>query len=229
MKKIFLVLLTLLLTGCSANVDVNIHKDYSVTEKISIFENKENIDVENSSYEQYVSDFKEFVIQNYNLYGYKYNSTFTDNTISGTAIKKYDDICDYFKNSPSITNFFSNVSCVHKSGYYNIIASSNYFKCDNNCIENPDIDNISLNLTLSQKVIEGKGDEKNGNKDTWRFSNDSDNKFNLKIRENIINKAVNNTSDTTIKMLLVILLIIIVISIFSYVFYKKYKKNRIEY
>ena len=138
MKKIFLVLLTLLLTGCSANVDVNIHKDYSVTEKISIFENKENIDVENSSYEQYVSDFKEFVIQS-------------------------------------------------------------------------------------------NADAKNGNKYTWRFSNDSDNKFNLKIRENIINKAVNNTSDTTIKMLLVILLIIIVISIFSYVFYKKYKKNRIEY
>ena len=38
-------LITLLLTACSANVDVNIHKDYSVTEKISIFENKENIDV----------------------------------------------------------------------------------------------------------------------------------------------------------------------------------------
>lgn len=229
MKKIFLVLLMLLLTGCSANVDVNIHKDYSVTEKISILDNKENIDVENSSYEQYASDFKEFVTQNYNLYGYKYYNAFSDNVISGTATKNYNNICDYFKNSPSITNFFDDVSCVHKSGYYNIIASSNYFKCDNNCVEKPDIDNISLSLTILPKVIESNASEENGNKYVWRFSNNTNNKFNLKLKENVINKAVKSTSNATIKMLLIIFLIVIAIFVFSYILYKKYKNNRIEY
>lgn len=226
MKKIFLVLLTLLLAGCSANVDVNIHKDYSVTEKISIFENKKNIDVESSSYEQYVNDFKEFAIQNYNLSGYKYNSTFTGNTISGTTVKKYDNICDYFKNSASITNFFNDVSCIHKSGYYNIVASSDYYKCDNDCVEKPEIDNVSLNLMISPKVIESNAKEKNGNRYVWKFSNNTNNKFNLKIKAKTISKTANNTSTM---VLLVVFLIIIILLIFSYILYRKYKKNRIEY
>lgn len=229
MKKIFLVLLVLLLTGCSVKADTNIHKDYSVTEKISIFENKENIDVENSSYEQYIVDLKGFAIQNYNLSGYKYNNTFTDNTISVTAVKKYDNICDYFKNSPSITNFFNNVNCIHKLGYYSIVASSDYYKCDNDCIEKPDVDNVSLNLIISPKVIESNAKEKYGNRYVWKFSNDTDNKFNLKIKENIVSKANNNASDTFIEILLIIFLIIIIVFAFTYILYRKYKKNIIEY
>lgn len=232
MKKVILpILILLLLCGCSLTVDVDISKDYSVKENITISDYIDNIDITNSSYEDYINDFKEFSIENYDLKNYTYDSLVKEDIVGGSAFKEYNKICNYSKNSSFAHGFFNTFNCTEKSDYYYIEATTNYFKCGDDCDERADIDYLTINFTIMPKVIESNANRIEGNKYTWVFSETSDNVLKLKIKKSKINNIINKTSieKASVNMIFVIIVIILIIVVISLLFYNKYKKNKLDY
>ncbi|HIU39732.1 MAG TPA: hypothetical protein IAB68_00310 [Candidatus Aphodocola excrementigallinarum] len=232
MKKIILSLLVLiLLCGCETTAEISISNNYSVEELINFSENKNNIDLDGSSYQEYIDDFKDFIYGNYNPEKYEYSSLIEDKAINGTAQKSYENVCEFVNNSDFVTAFFDDVNCKQENDYYLIEATTNYFNCDEDCDETPDISNLKINFKINPKVIESNASEVNGNIYSWNYDSNSNNKFILKIKYNKLEKAVSSspTAKTTINIFLIIIVVIVVIGVISFVLYKKYKKNRLDY
>ena len=124
MKKIrniiLLLIVVVLLCGCSVKEQITINNDGTVVEKIYVSEDN-NILIEE---EGTVTEIVEEIVRPYNeeiLYNdYKY-TIFSNIDSSGVEItKKYKNICNFFNDSLALGKVYNTVNCIENDDYYEI-------------------------------------------------------------------------------------------------------------
>ncbi len=168
MKKItILLLLVILLTGCSAEVNIIIN-DTGINETVTIN------DTSTSSYYNYVPVFYEDIfsdiepdVKNEGVSYYNKNVT---QDVSGYKINySYKYTVDEYKRARSVKTSFQSFNIRESKVDEEIVISTStggikYFDKYTN------LDSVKINITPSYKVLENNADYVNGNVYTWVFT-----------------------------------------------------------
>lgn len=227
MKKILFVALVCLvvLSGCTANVNVNISKNGSVKETVIIDEDSSNLEDFNKEdvINSYLSIYDEM------LDGYTYKDISTDNKVRFKLEKSYDNVCKYFEESVFASNNTTNLSCKFKNNSYKIKAKVNNFTCDENCFEGSLVDGVEFDIKYDGKILNSNFDNMTDNEYKWSFSGEHNKNIKLTINGGI-RFLINNILHNNLSIIfLIVFSVIIALIIIGIILYKKYMKNRIRY
>lgn len=227
MKKKILVILLIcfLFTGCTANVNINIDKNNSVTEEVLLSQNI--AELEGYGVSRYVDDEYEIRLGSNNLPNYKVVILDDNENIMRKYSNSYNNICILFKESV-FKDYFDDITCTESNDTYEVVASSKYLSSGEN-----ELQSLSLNITLPDKAVSSNANEVNENTYTWKFDDGKESKLELKIKK-YSNKTIDkqkgdkNSKDTKLSIAIIILLIL-VIAFICKTLYDKYKSNKMEY
>lgn len=173
MKKIILILSIFLITGCTANYQLNITED-KIEEKLSITTPKDILEPE---------ILKEQVLNSKTIYPDQNKIYYTDIKADDTnyyVTFKHDHDINDFTNSKFISYCYNNNELIQDETAITLSTSGHF-----NCINMEDemyMDNVKINITTDLKVLENNADEVNGNTYTWNIN-----------EENYTNKPINIT------------------------------------
>ena len=176
-KRLFLlILLSFLLCGCTANVNITIN-DNIVSERVSIVEapyGDASISDIASQYRKYVPAFKDTIIvdtmPDAKEDGVKYyRQSGTEVNGSYNAYYQYDYNFREFKNSTSINSAFKS-STVQYDSYEKTILFSTESSGMVLFDSYPQLDEVKINITTNYKVLENNADYNSGNVYTWVFN-----------------------------------------------------------
>lgn len=226
-KNIALLIMLLVLTGCSANLNINI-SDSSISEELYIKELKNLYD--GISYEDYINEIiSENVGENI-----KYDiSNVNDSEYFGVKMeKKYnDDICASILSS-TLKIVSNNIRCEKDNNKYRITGKVSYFVCDEDCFMAPEVSSGTLNITLPVKAISSNANSIEENTYTWNLgkSEKNDIKLEFKMPNKKDNRTTRQSSSKEKKLSILIIIIIIgTIGIISIDLYGKYKSKKLKY
>lgn len=223
MKKIILILLVLtILCGCTAQVNVDVLDNGTVSEKLIISQNKSNFS-DNINIDEVVNNYLE--IYKDMLTGYKYEDISNDKDIKFKIEKKYSNICAYFKESVFVEKNTKGLNCDVVNNTYEINAWINTFDCDDGCLESPLVEEVIFNITSSAKIDNNNATNVLNNKYIWIFNDMSPNNINFVIAK------TNNALEKKPYSGTIILFFVItcIFSIIFFILYGKYKKNQIKF
>ncbi len=228
MKKVFLLLVCLLLTGCSASIISTVNSDGSVLETVEISEYVSNVYLDDQSPSEYVSNLLSLYKDTLDEEGYSYTYSTTDSLVTITLTKEFSNICTYFNNSLFIRTSSSDISCTNNDGKYEIEGNVSYFICGDDCMEPPSIDSATLTVNFQKTPLSSNATYINDNSYTWNFDSNSDTKIEIVAEETVtLSDIVNNNS--TLVLIIAGLVIVFVLVLIGFILYKKYKNNRINY
>ena len=227
MKKKILVILLIcfLFTGCTANVNINVDKNNSVTEEVLLSQNI--AELEGYGVSRYVDDEYEIRLGSNNLPNYKVVILDDNENIMRKYSNSYNNICILFKESV-FKDYFDDITCTESNDTYEVVASSKYLSSGEN-----ELQSLRLNITLPDKAVSSNANEVNENTYTWKFDDGKESKLELKIKK-YSNKTIDkqkgdkNSKDTKLSIAIIILLIL-VIAFICKILYDKYKSNKMEY
>lgn len=205
MKKIILILITLLLTGCAAKYEINIDQDkiydnIEIYEDSTIFNNK--TDKENKELNELILDWERgydfykkelFTTDKITGYRYQYDFSFDEYTAMSQLRKCYDDF--ELTNQNNIT-----------------LKTSKEFLCGDYY---PNANEITISITSKYTIIESNADVRSNNIHTWKINkNNYKNKpITITINKNNTYKEDNKKSLLNTKQIIIILLFIALIII----------------
>lgn len=214
-KKIIILLLPLLLTGCTINYDLTINKN-SISERVTGSVEKEEYEIKDTD-----TSLNTFYV----LINEDVNPVITEDDLYKKSITNTGAGIDYeytynYKNnydkSRIINSCFENHLVSETDEYYKIELTGDFY-----CLYS---DKIDINVTSNYEVIENNANEVNGNKYKWTISS-SDN-VNILLT---VSKKVEYTEPVKAKTFstfqLIGLIIFIILTIITYFLYKK-KNNR---
>lgn len=216
MKKIIMLLVVIMLTGCTVNYNVTIDKD-NITENVKISVPMNEVD-ENTFSEQ-VSGFNSSYNIKTNVEDDNYianlnrNFDFTNYNNSTFMNKCYDEV--------NITNTDSDIT----------IKTSNTFHCIK-MEDDFETQKVTVNIKTKLKVKDNNADEINGNTYTWIIdeNNYADKQIYMQINKSLINVSdtVKKNTLSSLELIAVILIFVIPIIILAVVIWFKAKgKNEI--
>lgn len=205
MKKKILFLLILLITGCSANYNLNIEND-NFEESIDVIvpSNDKALISHLNSFEQYINE----------------------NVIYDKKIKEGDISTNFNYSHTYSFNDFQNREnpCFLSSNLYQDNGIYTIFSNDFVCFESFDMkaDSYKINISTNYNVINNNADKVNGNTYTWNFK-----KNNYKNKSIIFQYSKTKKEVDDLKIVKTVL-ISISISLFlflSIIIFKKYKQK----
>lgn len=211
MKKVILIISLLLLTGCTANYEVNI-KNNKITEKLTLIENNGlNFDKKLESGST-LRELFDSIVNSKDQYAepvYKVNSINTNDTLG----IEYNSIKDKkIENLSALNTCYKNPKVEVTNGVVTI-ETGNDFECYDYYEL---LDSVKVVINTNHKVISNNADEKKGNSYIWNITKDGNK--NIKFS---YNEKINDNSKTI--LIIVIILLVAVISVI--LFLKKSKKN----
>ena len=219
MKKILIVLLAFLLTGCQVNYNLNF-KDEELNEKVSILLK------DNSYTEQNISILKKN--KSYAIYdqiGHEpYNITFQDNSKTFIANYEYTYKLVDFNRSTLINQCYEAAAFV-KDGNNYLLTTSNEFRCLT--YEYFDVNEVNITITTNHKVISSNADKVKNGKYIWNINKDNITNKPIKI---VFGKAKKNIFElfSELNFLIIFLISIAIVGGISYIIIsRKNKKNNI--
>lgn len=233
MKKfIFVIFAFIILSGCSANVNLNIDDKNNVTENIYLYEPNEVASENEMTKDEFIDSTYDFY-RSEKISSYKSSRKYNDSDFGMEFSKTSNGVCNAFKTS-AFSDFFDKFECNEDSDYYEIKAESNYMKCPSDSSECFFTDEVILEITLPENAISSNADIIENNKYTWKYLKDNDANFNLKIKKyNVDNteykKKENNKNNSKGNLVIIIVIITLVLVIISFMLYKKIRKNKLEY
>lgn len=208
-KKIFLIITCLLLTGCTANYNLEI-TDNNFHETISGNILNDEIELDNSKTDighyEYLLNAEQPIFQNNDTIFY--NKTINKKENSTDFEYSYTFNETNFNNSRTLNTCFDNYSFESKDNKYNIYLSGNF-----HCAYT---DKININLTTDYTVTAHNADKKSKNTYTWTINKNEIEDLNLYITiDKEKTKASNILNWSTFKTIgLITLLILSGIAIF---------------
>ncbi len=224
-KTLIILLICFLFTGCTANVNINVDKNNSVTEEVLLSQNI--AELEGYGVSKYVNDEYEIQLGSNNLPNYKVDILDDNENIMRKYSNSYNNICILFKESV-FKDYFDDITCTESNNTYEVVASSKYLSSGEN-----ELQSLSLNITLPDKAVSSNANEVNENTYTWKFDDGKESKLELKIKK-YSNKTIDkqkgdkNSKDTKLSIAIIVLLIL-VIAFICKILYDKYKSNKMEY
>jgi len=237
-KYLILIISILILTGCSATVNINVDDYYDTTEETIIsFNNSQAVNYD--GVEDYVNTYLDFYKSAIELRNYKYSLNEGKNNSSVIFTKEKEDICAYVNNNMFSVYLYNVLRCTEDNDYY-VIRSEGV-----NSVSQPlnkkkfNIENLTINVTLPIRAYENNADFIDNNMYTWKYDlNTNENKsIYLKISKKELseNKHRVETKDkifngAKITLILIVILLIVVGSTFVGIkLYRRYKQNKLEY
>lgn len=205
MKKIFLILLFFLLTGCSASYNLSIDEEIT-NENVSIMIPKEVIDKEtiqnqfstNTPVYNNKSDYyKEAITEDNNNYYINYSYNHKTDQFKDS---KFINLC-YDDNEIEVDN--SKIS----------FSTGKKFKCIN-MDDGVHIDNIEINITTKLKVRKNNADKVKDNTYTWIINEDNyQNKpINLEIKKpTTVRETIEGTTNGVLTIIIIIIFIVAIV------------------
>ena len=198
MKKIFVLFISLLLVGCSADYTLTIDED-KFTEKIKFYslDNDSNIN-RDWHISSFYADDSDSDLENDNdscsSNCYKYTK---DND---TITFSYDFNSNNISKSAAINNCFNSFRIINRDNDV-MISTSNGVKCFNN-----NFDSLTINIVFndSRNIKYSNADRVVGNKYIWNINNDNYNtkSINMTIEGNIDNgEGVSNLHSSILGLL----------------------------
>lgn len=226
-KLIISILFVIILSGCSANVNISVDKNNKAHENIKISENKSML--VSGSADNYID--KEIDYENIDISSYEKN-VFNDDDFFGINLtKESDSICNII-NRNDISKYFKEISCDEKSNYYEINGVTTFTYCPSDAMYCSRLKNINITIELPEKAIYNNASSIDGKKYTWNFDRDTkEGNISLRLKKyNITTKANNEKTsrDNKFSILIIVGLALVVIFI-GISLYEKYKKNKLEY
>lgn len=219
-KVLMLLLLTVLVSGCTANYDVKINLDGSVKENVELLEVKERIlpDFTNKKFKDYVKEYINLNELNQTVKDYE---LLNNSETAGIFVKReYNDIYQYVNTSPAIPFVFKKVKIRTKDEM--IILKSVETGYDLVYEENDGVlnyTNSTITLSLPYEVISSNADhiDEETNMYTWDFDQDFDG---IEIKYNPNKKYTNDllkllkyaTSGTYLIIALIVIVALIVLA-----------------
>lgn len=243
MKKIkvtlLLLLLLVLLSGCTVESNVIMDEYGNVSEKVSFNESILNLgDNEEDAKRTLDSTISKYKAA-FKARGYSYKVS-TDSSI-GTAVitNEYDNIYDYFESTIFSQYVYKQMKWEDVDGYYEINNVTEHIPYCEDCSDWPALPMIKVSITLPIAASEHNADEVNGNTYVWIYDDNTPatKNFHLKIDKSLLkeneirvqnSKKTKNTLSIIFKVLIVIVIVAVgVIFILSLI--RKYRENKIEY
>lgn len=211
LKKVLLLLLIFLLTGCSATYNVTLKANSSV---------QENAEIKiNDTEDNYSRILK--LIENYNISTKNYKISRDSENIVITYNKKYNNIENYVLNSFLYKQVFNDIQ-VNKTVSNTTLETDANFNNNNISINKDNIINVEsmkINLISDLPILKENADLKDGNKYTWIYNGNQ--------RTKKISVTYSNTpSIMTYKSITISILIIICSLLIGTIIYRRVKQKQ---
>ena len=215
---LLLIAIIFMLSGCTAQVNIKINKNNTVTEEVII----KNHGLSKEEVKNEIKNIKS------EIKGYEYN-IFDDKV---TFTKKYENVCDYAKNTFMAYNYFSEIKCSENTFDYNINAITMY-KEENSDMCEPGSDvcstegmigttngNYIVNLESDLKIIDENSNYNSNGVYVWDLNSTNGQDLNIKVKKNNI-KLKYTVIGSILSFVIIIFAITILIS--------KYRKTKVDY
>lgn len=241
-KRILILLMIIILSGCTVKENISINADGSISEKTNIsFDNEMAINYDTPT--KYAEDFLKYYNNVIELKNYSYDIIENKNNTDVKFSRKTSKLCEGIKYGVFVDNLYSDIECSEDDYYYIIKSNSQQLLSKPMNEKRFDVQRVELNIKVPIPLEENNADNVSNNTYTWFFDENTDpnksvylkiNKSSLenknkvekeqKTKEETIKKNVSN-----IKIIGVIVVIFALLILIVYTLYKKYKNNKLEY
>lgn len=216
-KKIFILLLLLLLTGCKANYNLQFNFGGSVIESGKVYFDS-SLKGKNG-YSTNTDDFLAQILKDNNASNYKTKIKFeSGNYVGYSFYHRYRGINYYNGNSPLLKSLYGYLNVTNTDGYVKIEANnSNLANYNNPTSDNPTrVESIELTISLPYKVIKNNATRVNASKNeyTWYLTPGGNDYINLEYRTTSLysNNPLDLMRFVNIYIYIFIVLLIVAIS-----------------
>lgn len=232
MKKIFILILLIFLTGCDVKYNLTITNKEEVKEKFYVYIDSKTIQNSSMSKNEYLDYYSHLYLQNTGYKNYKVDTKSDDKLSSFIITREYSNLDDY-ASSISFKNMFNNANIERIGNYTSFQTSKNQFleNINNDELISEDSKNntYTINIKFYNEVVNhnaDKVDEKN-NIYTWVINKDTtkDNlyfKIGPKVRYDVMIFDYIQNNLISIIVISGIILFILIASLYIYI---KIKKN----
>lgn len=236
-KKVFIVLILLLLSGCTIKSEVVMENDGRIKENV-YFEVLTDGRSE-KEFELYSKNVLDIYNEALGVKGYQTEVSYRKNNSEILVYNQFDNICEYFENTVFSQYIYNHISCTQTDDYYEIKNETEHIDYCSDCTYWPSLDNVIYSITLPIKAEDSNADKEKNNTYTWEYNKNTskDKQIYLKIsksslEDNKLKYESNKRKKTLInKFLSVIVISIIVVLLIFLVkkIYNKYKLNKLKY
>ena len=240
-KYVFIMIIVmLLLSGCTVTENVNVSSSGKTKEEIKILSATSEISENNTIVNNYLDSIIDKYRKAFSAKGYSYDKIIDMDKESGLKVNKdYDNICNFVNNTGFSQYLYKKITCQETEYYYEIKSEGeNIFYCPG-CSDFPHIDKINLNINLPVKAEEDNADDVSGNTYTWIYDKDTSksksiylkiNKETIKERNKEEKKEIKKSkSISNIMIIGGIIIVLLLIGVVAYTLYKRYKSNKLDY
>ena len=220
MKRFILIICILLLTGCSAEVNINLNNG-QIEENIKIYDYKQNILDSNNK----LNENNKFWLDGFELNKeYQYETNTNDN--NDILEKEYKATFDlaFWEDNSILKKCYNSYKIINNASYFSLKTDNKYI-----CGKVYNAQNVVLKLNSNYEVIDNNADEFKDNTYIW-YINDStyeDEEIYFKVNKNKIVQNINddNLFNIDYKIILISLGLIVLISTI-YIYYKVKNSNK---
>lgn len=228
-KSVLIFIFIIIMTGCSAEYNLNINKELFVEESVTIKESIFNIRKQELNVDFFIDYNIEKYSSNKDYSMYVYEKQVDSNKAEVTGIATYLDFLNYKKESILIKEMFSAFNILNEGSIYTFgykvknKEDINIFKEDE--LYSSLFNDLTINIKLPFRVISSNADSINIDAGiyTWKYSKDDI------VKDINIEFDVNKTKIGKTKQGLYFLsgFVIIILALVGYAYYKYKSNNRI--
>lgn len=214
MKKISLLLILLLLTGCTVNYNIEFDGNKIKENIAGTVNNEEIIEQDNSTGENV---YRELLYKDQKVFE-DLNELYIKNVVSNDNVINYDFNYTYhnkYEKSRIIKECFSNPIFVETEDIYSVKLTGTF-----SCLFS---DKVTVNLVTNNVVSSNNADKVKDNTYTWIIDSENDADISITILKNEHN-IEEKSGISTFKI--IGLVILIILSAITYLLYKKKNKNK---
>lgn len=156
-KVLILLIILVLVSGCSGTYDLNINKDLTISEELNV-----TLEGEASSYDKINQLFK-----SNNIDEDKYKIVIEENNLNVTYNESYDSIENYLLNSFLYKQLFSKISYNTDRKEFSLEASNIFNNTNPKLNYSNSIKNLRINVNTPLNIVDENSDLSNEDTYTW--------------------------------------------------------------
>lgn len=220
LKKIILILILFLLTGCTVDYNLVINNSGTIDESLVIMENNSFFGTSNGEVNKQLDSILVFA-KDETEPAYFYNHEKILGNVSSGVKYSYSFTFDNFRTqSEFLRRCFENYDLNFESNRVNILASN--FMCQDQLGDDFD---LNINIQVDGNVVEGNFDKKINNKYTWNVKENNDVSIKL-IVNNIANNQDEHSKQQKSNIIIIVVSVLVVLLMLFGILLFGYTKNK---
>ncbi len=218
MKKIIpLIILTLLLTGCSATYDITFTDD-KIKDEIRVFTDSNTV---NNANQTTIDSFSNKILEWERGHDHYTRDVYTDNGITG-YLYKYDFNYDEYDAMSQIRKCYDDFELTYNNQEI-ILKTSQKFLCKDYY---KDVTDLTIAIKSDKKIISSNADIQKENIHTWKINNSNYQNKQIEIRINRQEEYKVKDKEQKIDLFHILIFILFILLIIIYIINKKDIKKK---